>query len=153
MNDNRILQAVTGITCTQETDLQAAGNILQSCLAAGMGLFVRGGTALTDNRVRNCGYAPAIALGIAVYAEEILAPSGAHARIQNNEVIDTGISADGTQLTAANAVGIAGWLTACQITGNRIGYSQALPVSIRSTNTAPWYCWGRSASASPPARR
>lgn len=127
VNDNRIQQAVTGITCTQETDLQAAGNILQSCLAAGMGLFVRGGTALIDNRVRNCGYAPAIALGIAIYAEEILAPSGAHARIENNEVIDTGISADGTQLTGANAVGIAGWLPACQITDNRVGYTQALP--------------------------
>lgn len=125
--DNRVTQTAIGIAATQESALEIAGNTLQSAMLAGMVLFVRGAVTLFDNRVMNCGYTRAVSLGIAVYAEELLAPSGAHARIQNNEVIDTGISADGTQLTAANAVCIAGWLAACQITGNRIAYSQALP--------------------------
>ena len=39
---NRIDQAGTGITSTQEADLEVSGNTLQSCLLLGMALFVRG---------------------------------------------------------------------------------------------------------------
>jgi len=121
---NRIDQAGTGITCTKELDLETSGNTLQSCLLLGMALFVSGNTAVLSNRVRNCGYATALSIGIGVYAEEVLTPSGAHLRIEACEVIDTGISADGTQVTTVNAIGIGGWMPACQISDNRVGYTQ-----------------------------
>lgn len=122
---NRIVQTAVGITATQEADLEIAGNSVQSALLAGTALFVRGASALLGNRIANCGYAPSLSLGIAVYAEEVFTLSGGHLRIEDCEVIDTGLSADGTQVTTANAVGIAGWVPACQIVGNRVGYSQA----------------------------
>lgn len=122
--DNRIDQTGTGITSTQEADLEVRGNTLQSCLLLGMALFVRGNTTLLENRVFNCGYASVLSAGIAVYAEEVWTPTGAHLRIENCEVLDTGISADGNQVTTVNAVGIGGWIPACQIGGNRVGYTQ-----------------------------
>jgi len=120
----RIEQTAIGISCTQEADLQVSGNLVQSGVLAGMLLFVRGAAALTDNRVLNCGYATAVSVGIGIFAEELLAPVGAHARLDGCEVIDTGISADGSVLTTANAVGIGGRLAGCQLTGNRVGYTQ-----------------------------
>lgn len=133
---NRIEQAGTGITATQETNLESSGNRLQSCLLLGMAMFVRGTTALLENRVLNCGYALNFSIGIGVYAEEILAPSGAHLRIENCEVADTGISADGSQVTTGNAVGIGGWMPACQINGNRVGYTQLAKLELLNEHRA-----------------
>ena len=123
---NGIDLAGTGITSMQEANLEITGNSLQSCVLFGIGLIVRGNTALLQNRVLNCGYASAlsIGLGICVFAEELWAPSGAHLRIDDCEVIDIGISADGKQYTSGNAIGICGWIPACQINGNRVGYTQ-----------------------------
>jgi nitrous oxidase accessory protein NosD len=121
---NRIDQAGTGITATQEADLEVSGNTLQSCLLLGMALFVRGNTALLGNRVRNCGYASVLSIGIGVYAEELWTPTSAHLRIEDCEVVDTGISVDGSQTTTVSAIGIGGWIPACQISGNRVGYTQ-----------------------------
>lgn len=130
---NRIDQAGTGITSTQEADLEVSGNTLQSCLLLGMALFVRGNTALLGNRVRNCGYAPNFpSIGIVVSAEEVLTPTGAHLRIEDCEVVDTGISADGNQVTTVSAIGIVGWIPACQISGNRVGYTQ--PAMLEPVN-------------------
>ena len=129
---NRIDQAGTGITATQEADLEVSGNTLQSCLLLGMALFVRGNTALLGNRVRNCGYAPNFSIGIGVYAEEVLTPTGTLLRIEDCEVVDTGISADGNQVTTVSAIGIGGWIPACQISGNRVGYTQ--PAMLEPVN-------------------
>jgi len=100
---NRIDQSGVGITCTQEADLEVTGNTLQSCLVLGMALYVRGAVAVLENRVQNCGYALALPFGIGVFAEEVLQPSGAHLRIEDCEVLDTGVSADGSQVTTVNA--------------------------------------------------
>ncbi|WIM04785.1 MAG: right-handed parallel beta-helix repeat-containing protein [Candidatus Nitricoxidivorans perseverans] len=121
---NHVDLAGSGITSTGEADLEVGGNTLQSCLLPGIALFVRGTTAVLGNRVLNCGQAPALSMGIAVYAEEIMTASSAHLRIEDCEVLDTGISADGNQIVAANAVGIGGWVPACQIGNNRVGYTQ-----------------------------
>ncbi|MEQ1741701.1 MAG: DUF6519 domain-containing protein [Candidatus Nitrotoga sp.] len=129
---NRIDQAGTGITATQETDMEISGNTLQSCLLLGMALFMRGNTALLGNRVLNCGYASVLPIGIGVYAEEVWTPTGAHLRIEDCEVVDTGISADGNQVTTVGAVGIGGWIPACQISGNRVGYTQ--PAKLEPMN-------------------
>ena len=99
-------------------------------------MFVRGTTALLENRVLNCGYAPNFSIGIGVYAEEMLTPSGAHLRIEDCEVVDTGISADGSQVTTVNAIGIGGWMPACQISGNRVGYTQPAKLELLNEHRA-----------------
>ena len=132
---NRIDQAFTGITSMQEADLEVSSNTLRSCLLLGMMLYVRGNTALLGNRVRNCGYTSVLSIdiGIGVFAEEVLMPTeNAHLRLENCEVIDTGISADGNQITTVSAVGIIGWVSACQISGDRVGYTK--PTMLESTN-------------------
>ena len=121
---NRIDQTGIGITSTQEANLEVSGNTLQSSLVTGMGLFVRGAAAVLENRVLNCGYASALSIGIGVFAEELFSASGAHLRLEACEVIDTGISVDGNQVTTVNAIGMGGWVPACQIIDNRIGYTQ-----------------------------
>ncbi len=133
---NHIDQAGTGITATQESNLEVIGNTLQSCLLLGMALFVRGNTALLGNRVRNCGYASVLSIGIGVYAEEVWTPTGAHLRIEDCEVVDTGISADGNQVTTVNAIGIGGWIPACQISGNRVGYTQLAKLELLNEHRA-----------------
>jgi len=130
---NRIDQAGIGIISTQEADLEVSGNTLQSCLLLGMALFVRGNTALLGNQLRNCGYALGFSFGIGVFAEEVWMPTGsAHLRLEDCEVLDTGISADGNQITTVSAVGIGGWVPACQIIGNRVGYTQ--PAMLEPAN-------------------
>jgi len=124
VHGNCIDQAGIGIASTHEADPEVNGNTLQSCLVTGMGLFVRGAAALLDNRILNCGYASNFSIGIGVFAEELFSASGAHLRIEACEVIDTGISADGNQVTAVNAIGMCGWVPSCQIIGNRSGYNQ-----------------------------
>lgn len=129
---NSIEQAGTGITSTQEAGLDVSGNTLRSCLLLGMALFVQGSTALLANRVFNCGYASVLSIGIGVWAEEVWTPSGAHLRIEDCEVVDTGISADGNQVSTVNTIGIGGWIPACQISGNRVGYTQ--PAKLEPLN-------------------
>lgn len=122
---NRIDQAATGITsATAETDLKISNNTLQSCMVLGIVLFVRGTTVLLKNRLFNCGYLSLFSVGIGVYDEEVWAPSGAHLRIEGCEVVDTGISADGSQVSTLGVIGMGGWMPACQISGNHIGYTQ-----------------------------
>ena len=135
---NRIDQAGTGITAIQEANLEISGNLLQSCLLLGMAIFVRGATALLANRVLNCGYAPKFSIGIGVFAEELWAPTGAHLRIEDCEVIDTGISDDGSQTTTVSAIGIGGWMPACQISGNRVGYTRAGKLDPSQEHRALW---------------
>jgi len=122
---NRINRTGFGISATQETNLEVTGNTLQSCLLAGVTLFVRGTTAVLNNRVFNCGYASALSIGIGVFAEEMLTPSDAHLRIEDCEVVDTGLSADGKQTTTGNAIGIGVMSPACQVGGNRVGYTHS----------------------------
>ncbi|CAH1388068.1 DUF6519 domain-containing protein [Candidatus Nitrotoga sp. M5] len=133
---NRINQVGTGITAIQETDLKVSGNFLQSCFLLGMAMFVRGAAALLENRVLNCGYATKFSLGIGVFSDEVLTPSGAYLRIEGCEVIDTGISADSSQITTDNAIGIGGWMPACQISGNRVGYTQPTKLDVLNEHRA-----------------
>ncbi|MFZ1705907.1 MAG: right-handed parallel beta-helix repeat-containing protein, partial [Saprospiraceae bacterium] len=136
MVGNHIDQVGTGITAIQETDLKVSGNFLQSCFLLGMAIFVRGAATLHENRVLNCGYASKFSLGIGVYAEEVWTPSGAYLRIEGCEVIDTGISTDSSQITTDNAIGIGGWMPACQISGNRVGYTQPTKLNVLNEHRA-----------------
>lgn len=122
---NHIDQVGTGITSSQELNIEISNNHLQSCIVTGITLFARGSLALLNNRLLNCGYSPALSLGLAVFSEELIVAGGAMVRIDGCEVIDTGVSADGNQATGVPALGIAGWVPALQAVNNRVGYTQA----------------------------
>lgn len=133
---NHIDQVVTGITATQELNLEISDNHLQSCIMTGITLFARGSTALLDNRLMNCGYSPALSMALAVFSEELMVSEGAMVRIDGCEVLDTGISADGSQVTAVRALGMVGWVPALQAINNRVGYTQADRLDMQQEHRA-----------------
>lgn len=122
---NHIHQTLLGITSGQEAYLELSGNTLVSCFIGGIGLFTRRATSVLENRVMNCGHSGAMSFGVLVFGEELYAISGAMLRVGDCEVNDTGISPDGGQVSGVPALGIGAWVPACQITGNRVGYTDA----------------------------
>jgi nitrous oxidase accessory protein NosD len=125
MRGNHIDQVVTGITASQEFDAEISDNHLQSCIVVGITVFVSGSAALLNNRLMNCSYSPALSMGLAVFSEALPVAGGSLVRIDGCEVIDTGVSADGSQVTTVRALGMAGWVPALQVVNNRVGYTQA----------------------------
>ncbi len=121
---NDINNAGNGITSLQEAEVEISGNRLQSCLVMGMGMFVRGAASFIDNRLANCGYSAGLSFGIGVFSEEFLGSGSALVRIEGCEVIDTGVSADGSQITTVAAMGISGWVPNLQVLDNRVGYTR-----------------------------
>jgi parallel beta-helix repeat protein len=125
MRGNHVDQVATGISASQEFGPEISDNHLQSCIVVGIALFVSGSSALLNNRLMNCGYSPALSMGLAVFSEELPVAGGSLVRIDGCEVTDTGVSADGSQATTVRALGMAGWVPALQAVNNRVGYTQA----------------------------
>ncbi|MDH4235079.1 MAG: right-handed parallel beta-helix repeat-containing protein, partial [Gallionella sp.] len=134
---NNVSMTAMGISATNEAGLEAAHNTVQSALFSGIGLYVKG-AAVLHNRVLNCGYFGVVSIGIAVLSEDVysIVDNGALVRIEGCEVIDTGISADGSQATTANAVGIGGGMAACEIINNRVGYTQTGKMDVQKEHRA-----------------
>jgi nitrous oxidase accessory protein NosD len=128
--ENGVRDTLFGITASMETDFEASGNALFSCIASGSLLIVRRATTMLHNRTMNCAYAGPLSFGMLVIAEEALQAStvsllsGGILRIEDCEVIDTGIGPDGKQVNNVPVFGIAAWVLACQITDNRVAYMQ-----------------------------
>ncbi len=133
---NHIDQVVTGITALQEFDPEVSDNHLQSCIIVGIALSISGSAALLNNRLMNCGYAPALSMGLVVFSEELPITGSLPVRIDGCEVTDTGVSADGSQVTAVNALGMAGWVPALQMENNRVGYTQADSINPQQEHRA-----------------
>lgn len=122
---NRIRHTLLGVGALQEADMEVSGNTLLACIVGGIGLlWVSRATAVLDNRIMNCGYAGALTFGMLVLGQELLQPSGAMLRVEDCELIDSGISPDGAQASGVAAAGISAWVPACQIIANRVGYTQ-----------------------------
>jgi hypothetical protein len=85
-------------------------------------MSVRGTTAILQNRVANCGWFGAMAMGMVI--ADSLQVAGAMLRIEDCEVVDTGLAADGTATQGA-AAGVIASAQACQVVGNHIGYTLA----------------------------
>jgi len=134
---NNVSMTAMGISSTNEAGLEVAHNTVQSALFNGIGLYVKN-AAVLHNRVLNCGYFGVVSIGIAVVSEDVysIVDHGALVRIEGCEVIDTGISADGSQATTANAVGIGGGMAACEIINNRVGYTQADKMDVQKEHRA-----------------
>lgn len=128
--DNGVIGAGIGISGNLDERLDASGNSTHDCVVAGVALLARHGASLHGNQVSHCGYS-GLSIGIAALSDDILMPAGAVVQIQDCTICDTGISAQAGQVTQGAAIGIGGWVSAVQVTGNRIGYAgtPALDVS------------------------
>jgi hypothetical protein len=132
----RAEEVLTGVTALRETDMELTGNVLRTCLAAGVALIGRGSTALLNNRLANCGFVGTLSIGIGILAEELFGSTGALTRIADCEVLDTGLSPDGKPAASSSWIGIGGWVPACQITDNRVGYTQRAGHSAQGEHRA-----------------
>jgi Family of unknown function (DUF6519)/Right handed beta helix region len=122
---NQVRKSLVGISTLLEADLELSGNTLLDCVAGGIVLlWVVRATAVLHNRIMNCAYAGVLPFSMLVLGQELLLPSGGILRVEDCEVIDTGISPDGKYVSSVAVAGIGAWVPACQITGNRVGYTQ-----------------------------
>lgn len=94
--DNRFAPSGLGIALIQDFAATVEGNAIEQARSFGIALLQTGGrTAVTGNRLRNCGYDGTFAGGIgALYVLGELAICG-------NEVVDTGLGSDGKANNAA----------------------------------------------------
>jgi nitrous oxidase accessory protein NosD len=122
LDGNQIRQTLLGIGALQEVDLVVSGNTLLGCVMGGVALvWVMRSTAVLGNRIMNCGYAGNLNFGMLALGQELLQPSGAMLRVQDCEIVDSGVSPDGKQASSVAVTGISAWVPACQITANHIG--------------------------------
>lgn len=94
--DNRFAPSGAAVALVQDFAATIAGNVIEQARSFGIALVQASGrTAVTGNRLRNCGYDGAFAGGIgALYVLGELAVCG-------NEVVDTGLGPDGKANNAA----------------------------------------------------
>ena len=109
-----------GIVTREQTDVELRGNSVQDARMGGISLESLSGIAyLVGNRVLNCGVFNELGHGIDV--QGITFMGGAHLRVDNCEVLDTGVGGPGP----SRAVGIfAIGLQTCHLVGNRVDFSK-----------------------------
>ena len=120
---NCIRECSMGIFARREADLEVVRNGVEA--AGDVGIWVldfRGSAAICDNRVANSGFRGSGGLGISADAWENAA-ADSHLRLVGCEVIDTGIAPGGKFVATGSTIGIGGNLFACQVVGNRVGYT------------------------------
>lgn len=102
--DNNFAQSAAAVALVQDFAATIEGNVIEQARSFGIALVQASGrTAVTGNRLRNCGYDGGFAGGIgALYVLGELAVCG-------NEIVDTGLGVDGKANNAAVA-GILGLL-------------------------------------------
>jgi hypothetical protein len=148
LRGNRISEASIGVGLIDESDPEISGNHLYSC-GTGMWLSgIRGAVNLKNNRLMNCGGFRLLGLleefdpshlheedpvGYSIYVFSLA--SSIH--IDGCEVIDTGVTANGDfRGMRAWGIGIAGSLTALQVTNNRIDYTNITNSTDRLDSSA-----------------
>jgi hypothetical protein len=120
---NDVRESDMGIASDQDADLEIAGNRIVGCPVTGAFLRVAGACAFLQNRVVRCAFNRGNSVGVLMLGNDLVVASGAMVRIEDCEVVDTGISPDGTQVSAGNVWGIAAWVHSCELVGNHVGYS------------------------------
>jgi hypothetical protein len=75
--------------------------------------------------------------GIMVLGKDLMVrPTGSILRVADCQIIDSGLSADGNQVSVSPVFGILAWVPACQIVDNRIGYTQAEKMTLGQEHRA-----------------
>jgi hypothetical protein len=128
---NHIADGGIGIALGQEVGPAVSGNRLANLSIAGaLAIGIIGRCELVENRLTNCGYGAATALGIAAYfvAGEL--------HVEANEIMDTGLRPDGG-VQAALAYGIFGDLILeARVESNLVTYSNALSRDVNREDRA-----------------
>jgi hypothetical protein len=119
---NRVEGGLMGLVLAA-TDPEVTGNHLVGAQLMGALVGFLRTAAVSGNRISRCGFADAGGAGLALGAGDFLTATDSNALVTDNEIVDTGLSPDGKTATRGRAVGLAGLLASCEITGNRIGYS------------------------------
>jgi hypothetical protein len=118
---NQVRRCGTGALLIEETGLDFSDNTIEEAADGGVLIYAIGETMrLRGNHLLHCGYAAdAVAAAIAAYDFQL----DAHLAIESCEILETGLSADRSQVTPGQAIGI-GTLGVANlvVAHNHVGY-------------------------------
>jgi nitrous oxidase accessory protein NosD len=119
---NRIDSCVAGIFAGGQAELEIGRNHVTRASQVGIWLSSFSGSAtLSENRVINCGFSGPVGQGILAFG---MGTPTVNLRVTGCEIIDTGMSGDEDLVSVKIARSIlAAGLGSCQVTGNRVGYT------------------------------
>lgn len=119
---NEVRDGFAGILANTERSLSVTGNRVENLEGPGLwAAALTGQAAMRGNRFASCGYAPG-ALASATVWVDCLDLAG-ELRLEDCEVLDTGISLDQKDVVAQPAWGVFLLGTSCAVRGNRIAYT------------------------------
>jgi hypothetical protein len=124
VRSNDVREAGFGIVAFDERDLEISSTRVEGCFAYGALLTVLGPAAILGCRFANCCFSMN---GAALAVIDSLQVVGAMLRIEDNEIVDTGISPNRQVVTPGAAWGVIARAQACEILGNHIGYTGLEP--------------------------
>lgn len=123
--DNHIVDCSRGIFASGESDLEITGNEVRACALFGIATALgKRSTIARRNRIFNCSWASSsLSGGLLIFLPGFAKSFDLRATIESCEVVDTGISPDGTEISTGIALGILVLAPEGHISGNRVTYS------------------------------
>ncbi len=129
VRDNRIHDGEAGIfnpVHSPETQVDVSGNVIENMRISGITIRPLEQGTLKDNRIAWC-----LRTGIQVVGQ-------GHVQVESCEVLDTGISRDGSQVTPSVARGVVISASSCKFESNRVAYSKPGLLDPSKEHRALW---------------
>lgn len=127
LSDNEVRNAGLGISATRETSMSVRGNQIENLSDIGLiAQEVRTDIRISGNRFLSCAYQPQNVITAAIWVGYVLDDSAFNLILEDNEVLDTGVSIDGKTIVQTRVDSV--FIVARQsvIRGNRIAYRDSL---------------------------
>ncbi|MDX2506787.1 MAG: DUF6519 domain-containing protein [Gammaproteobacteria bacterium] len=131
--NNELRSGGSGLTAFQQTTFEFSHNRVDNMRDWGfLGLQFVGSVAITHNRITSCGYqqTPAIGIGVSGVSGELA--------IESCQVIDTGVSPDGSIINQPAWQIIGDLVLQCKVQGNLVNYSNAALLATNLEDRALW---------------
>jgi hypothetical protein len=132
---NEMRDGFAGIVANTERALSVAGNRVENL--EGPGLWASalvGQAAMRGNRFTSCGYAPGSLASTTVWVDCL--DLAGELRLEDCEIVDTGVSLDGKDAVAQPAWGAFLLGTSCAVRGNRIAYNNIQRLGLAQDHRA-----------------
>ncbi len=127
LSDNELKNAGLGISATRETSLWVRGNQIENLTNIGLiAQEVRTDIRISGNRFLSCAYQPQNVITAAIWVGDVLDDSVFNLILEENEILDTGISIDGDTIVQSRSDSVYVVARHSVIRGNRIAYRNPL---------------------------
>jgi nitrous oxidase accessory protein NosD len=147
LEHNHLHSGFAGLTAVDEDNLTATGNRVEDFAGPGLMAFAASGiSTLHGNRFASCAQQPGplAAVSVAILSDDL----ASHVRLQDCEIIDTGVSLEGEPMVAQPAWGAFFLATACTVQDCNVSYTDPLQLGLANDHRAlvlvgpPFYVTG-----------